>query len=134
MTFVPPVPPIEAATALGPAGPVGAATAPGPVSPELRHRFESLMQRHEKEVEAESGAKGPTALGGMIDKQQSELNEVQARMTDFIEHMPSMDPLERTATTMTLMEQVSDMHVKMSLTMGVTKASTKSLQSLLKNE
>lgn len=133
MTPIPPIPPVEGATAPGAAGAAAGAGA-APASPELRAQFAALMQRHEAEAAAESGSKGPTALGGMIDRQQAELNELQTDMTDFIQHMPGMDPMERTATTMTLMEKVSEMHVKMSLTTGVTKASTKSLQSLLKNE
>ncbi|MGN6525061.1 MAG: hypothetical protein ACTHL8_01610 [Burkholderiaceae bacterium] len=132
MTPVAPIPPIDPLASIGSAG---AAGTPQPAAaPELRQRFETLMQRHGQEVAAESTGKNATAIGGMIDREQSGLNELQSDMTSFIEHMPSMDATERTAGSMMLMDKVSEAHIKMSLTMGVTKSSTKSLQSLLKNE
>jgi len=130
MTPIPAIPPIDSLLPLGGHAAVSA-SAPA-VSPELSAKFEALMQRHA--AETVDSRNGLNTLTSAIEKQQAEITEVQTSMQDFIEKAPSLDQTERFAASAEIMEKESLVHMKMSLALGATKSSNKSLQSLLKNE
>jgi Bacterial type III secretion protein (HrpB2) len=133
MMPIPPVPAVdEALKAATPGAAGGTPSIAAP--PELRQQFEALMQRHDAAQASDGASRGPNAVGSLIDSQQAQLNDLDASMSDLIEKMPGMNPTDLTTASMTMMHKVSEMHVRMSLSMGVTKSSNKSLQSLLKNE
>lgn len=132
MSPIPAVVPIESALKLGAHG---AAPTPQPVaSPELSAKFEALMQRNAAETTTVDGGHGMNTVTGVIERQQNEITQMQTSMQDFIEKAPSLDPTDRFVASAALMEKESLVHMKMSLALGATKSSNKSLQSLLKNE
>jgi hypothetical protein len=130
MTPIPAIPPIDSLLPLG--GHAAASATPPPVNPELSAKFEALMQRHA--AETVDGSHGMNAVTGVIERQQAEINDMQTSMQDFIEKSPTLDQTERFAASAAIMEKESLVHMKMSLALGATKSSNKSLQSLLKNE
>jgi type III secretion system HrpB2-like protein len=130
MTPIPAIPPIDSALKL--VSQAAEASQQPSASPELAQKFQALMQRHETEVASEGH--GLDAVAGLVDRQQNEIDQVQTSMQDFIEKAPSMDPSDRFIANAALMEKESVVHVKMSLAMGMTKASNKSLQTLLTNQ
>ena len=132
MTPIAAIPPIDSALKL--IAQSSPATPPPTASPELVEKFQALMQRESTEVTASSGGHGLDAIAGVVERQQSEMTQVEASMQDFIEKAPSLDPTERLAASAELMERESMVHMKMSLAMGMTKASNKSLQTLLTNQ
>ena len=132
MSPIPAVVPIESALKLGAHG---AAPTPQPVaSPELSAKFEALMQRNAAETTTVDGGHGMNTVTGVIERQQNEITQMQISMEDFIEKAPSLDPTDRFVASAAIMEKESLVHMKMSLALGATKSSNKSLQSLLKNE
>ena len=132
MSPIPAVVPIESALKLGAHG---AAPTPQPVaSPELSAKFEALMQRNAAETTTVDGGHGMNTVTGVIERQQNEITQMQTSMEDFIEKAPSLDPTDRFVASAAIMEKESLVHMKMSLALGATKSSNKSLQSLLKNE
>lgn len=132
MSPIPAIVPIESALKLGAHG---AASAPQPVaSPELSSKFEALMQRNAAETTTVDGGHGMNTVTGVIERQQNEITQMQTSMEDFIEKAPSLDPTDRFVASAAIMEKESLVHMKMSLALGATKSSNKSLQSLLKNE
>jgi hypothetical protein len=132
MNPIPAIAPIEGVLKLV-AG--GAVPTPPPVAnPELSAKFEALMQRNAAENATVDSGHGMNAVTGVIERQQNEITQMQTSMQDFIEKAPSLDPTDRFVASAAIMEQESLVHMKMSLALGATKSSNKSLQSLLKNE
>jgi hypothetical protein len=132
MTPIPAIPPIDSLMQL--AGNGAASASPPAVSPELSAKFQALMQRHEAETASVDGSHGMKAITGVIESQQNEISQMQGSMQEFIEKAPTLDPTERFVASAEIMEKESLVHMKMSLALGATKSSNKSLQSLLKNE
>ena len=132
MTPIPPVAKLDDVLKLAlPAG--GSSPAPT-VSPEMADRFRELMQRHDAEAVQDAKHGGADAVGGILERQQNEMSELQTSMQDFVEKSSALSPGDRFAAGAALMQKESLVHMKMSLAMGVTKGSNKSLQTLLKNE
>jgi hypothetical protein len=132
MSPIPAIAPIESALKL--AAQSAVPTPQALANPELSAKFESLMQRNAAETAPVDGAHGMNALTGVIERQQDEITQMQSSMQDFIEKAPSLDPTDRFVASAAIMEKESLVHMKMSLALGATKSSNKSLQSLLKNE
>ena len=132
MTPIPPVSKIDEVLKL--AMPQAHAAPQGAVSPELSDKFQALMQRHDTEVSQSTRGRGPGAISDILERQQNELTQVQTSMQDFIEKAPTLSPSDRFVAGAAMMQKESLVHMKMSLAMGVTKSSNKSLQTLLKNE
>jgi hypothetical protein len=130
MTPIPAIPPIDSLLPVG--GHAAASATPPPVNPELSAKFEALMQRHA--AETVDGSNGMNTLTSVMENQQNEISQMQTSMQDFIEKAPSLDQTERFAASAAIMEKESLVHMKLSLALGATKSSNKSLQSLLKNE
>jgi hypothetical protein len=132
MSPIPAIAPIDSALKLAAHG---ATSAPPPaVSHELTAKFEALMQRNAAETATVDGSHGMNAVTGVIERQQNEITQMQSSMQDFIEKAPTLDPTDRFVASAAIMEKESLVHMKMSLALGATKSSNKSLQSLLKNE
>jgi hypothetical protein len=132
MNPIPAIAPIESALRLAANG---AAPMPQAVAnPELSAKFEALMQRNAAETATVDGGHGVNAVAGVIERQQDEITQMQNSMQEFIEKAPSLDPMDRFVANAAIMEKESLVHMKMSLALGATKSSNKSLQSLLKNE
>ena len=130
MTPIPSVAPLESAITLAARGP---AATPQPIaSPEMVEKFRALMERGQQSAAA--GPQPPDAIAGLIQGQQNEINQMQSAMTDFVEKAPLMDPSDRFIAGAELMQKESLVHMKMSVSMGLAKASNKSLQTLIKNE
>ncbi len=132
MTPIPAIPPIDSALKLVSQS-AEAAKQPS-ASPELVEKFQALMQRHETETATASQNHGLDAVAGVVERQQNEIDQMQSSTLDFIEKAPSMDPSDRLIANAAIMEKESLVHVKMSLGMGIAKASNKSLQTLLTNQ
>jgi hypothetical protein len=132
MSPIPAISPIESALKLGAHGATPASQPAA--SPELTAKFEALMQRNAAETSGVDGGRGMNAVSGVIERQQNEISQMQTSMQDFIEKAPSLDPTDRFVASAAIMEKESLVHMKMSLALGATKSSNKSLQSLLKNE
>jgi len=134
MTPIAPIPPVEELGKL--AAPMASALPQG-ASPELAQKFQALMQRndaHEAAAGIDARSGGMNAVTGILEHQQAEISQVQNSMQDFIEKAPSLSPTDRFVAGAAMMQKESLVHMKMSLAMGVTKSSNKSLQTLLKNE
>jgi type III secretion system HrpB2-like protein len=129
MTPIPPVAPLESAITLATRGPT--ATTQPVASPEMVEKFRALMQH---DPQAADGTQGPNAVASVIQGQQNEINQMQGAMIDFVEKAPSMDPSDRFIAGAELMQKESLVHMKMSVAMGLAKSSSKSLQTLIKNE
>ena len=114
--------------------PAGGSSPQPAVSPEMANKFRDLMQRHDNETVQDAQGRRTDAVAGVLERQQDELSQLQASMQDFVEKASTLSPADRFAAGAAMMQKESLVHMKMSLVMGVTKTSNKSLQTLLKNE
>ena len=131
MALIPPVPPIDG---VGQAA-TGAAhkqVVSPQVSPELVHKFSELR----KNTTGASHDSNTTLqqISHAVKAQQDEFRALQNDMVESVRHSTSLSPAEHFEVFAKLTMDTSLAHMKVSLSSGMTKASNKSLQTLLKNE
>jgi hypothetical protein len=102
--------------------------------PDVREKFAALMERHSQAPQHGGSREGVNAATRLLEGQQAEINSLYDRSFDTLASMRGMDIEEMVVASASLSMQASMMHVKLAATEGVTRASNKSLQSLLKNE
>lgn len=116
---------------------LGASTAEQGFTPppqEVREKFAALMERHDQASPKGGSREGVNAATRLLEGQQAEINALYDRSFDTLAGMRGMDIEEMVVASASLSMQASMLHVKLAATEGVTRASNKSLQSLLKNE
>ena len=131
-----PIIPIHEATSLATAG--GQAAAPASqASPELSQKFQDLMHRTREDTStplAQGQAPGDNAVSRILQTQQNEFTQMHNSMLDYVEHAPAMSQMENLSASLVMMQKATNLHIKTSMATGMTKASNKSLDSLLKNQ
>ena len=106
--------------------------APGPSSPDLKQKFQALMQRTDQSTHV--AAEGPNAAGQMLQVGQSDMDKMEARMDDLVQDLPNMDVSEVAAASAALTHDAAIMNFKVQAATTLTENSHKSLDSLLKNQ
>jgi hypothetical protein len=132
-----PIVPITEAASLASSATHGAtATAAAPPSPELAQKFQDLMHRTREDTGSPlvEGHGGDNAMSRILQSQQNEFRDMHDSMLDFVERSPTMTPMENMSASVAMMQKTTNLHIKTSMATGVTKATNKSLESLLKNQ
>lgn len=131
-----PIVPIHEATSLASAGAQAAAPA-AQTPPELAQKFQDLMHRTREDTSTplvQGHGAGDNAVSRILQNEQNEFAQMHESMLDFVQRAPTMNPMESMTASVVMMQKTTNLHIKTSMATGMTKASNKSLESLLKNQ
>lgn len=131
MALIPPVPPIDVVGQAATDATYKQLSTPQ-VTPELAQKFSELRKNAVAASRDDNDAL--QQLSQAVKSQQDEFRALQNDMVETVRHSTSLGPAEHFEAFAKLTMDTSVAHMKVSLSSGMTKASNKSLQTLLKNE